>query len=100
MEEEDEDEGGWAISLHAIKGMVDSKIIKVEGKVQKSILMVLIDSGSTHSFIDEGTARKMKWPLASTQPPSVTVANGNRVITNPLAWDFVEKCKEKTTKLT
>ena len=66
--EEEEEEGKGAISLHVIKGMASNKIIKVEGKVQDNTLMVLIDSGSTHSFIDKGTTKRMKWPLASTQP--------------------------------
>ena len=66
--EDKEVEGKGAISLHAIKGMASSKIIKVEGKVQDNTFMVLIDSGSTHSFLNEGTAKRMKWPLANTQP--------------------------------
>ena len=65
---DEEEEGSGAISLHAIKGVANSKIIKVEGKVQDSTLMVLIDSESTHSFIDESTTKKMKCPVASTLP--------------------------------
>ena len=42
--------------------------------------MVLINSGRTHSFINEVTAKKMKYPLSNTQPLSVTVANGEKVI--------------------
>jgi len=86
--EDEEEEGNGAISLLAIKGMAGSKIIKVEGKIQDSTLMVLIDSGSTHSFIDEGTTKRMKWPLASTQPLSVTVANGSKVISKSACLGF------------
>lgn len=60
--------------------MANNKIIKVEGRAHEGTLMVLIDSGSIHSFIDEGTTKKLKYPLANTQPLSVTVANGNKVI--------------------
>ena len=42
--------------------------------------MVLFDSGSTHSFIDEGTTKKMCCELSNTQPLSVTVANGSKVL--------------------
>ena len=85
------EEDNGAISLHAIKGVASSKIIKVEGRVQEGTLMVLIDSGSTHSFIDESTAKKMKYPLASTKPFSVTVANGNRLISKSACLGF---CRE------
>ena len=51
-EEGEEDNG--EISLHALKGLVNNKIIKVEGRVGECKLMILIDSGRTHSFIDDG----------------------------------------------
>ena len=61
-QEEEEDNG--ESSLHALKGLTNSKIIKVEGQVEESKLMILIDNGSTHSFLDEGTAR-FEMPLNS-----------------------------------
>ena len=75
-------EDNGKISLHALNGMTNNKIIKVEGKVKEKGLMILIDSGNTHNFLDEGTARRLKSPLSNTPPLSVTVANGGRVISN------------------
>jgi len=66
MEEED----NGTISLHAIKGVANSKIINVDRRAHEGTLMVLIDSGSTDSFIDKGTTKKLKYPLASTHPLS------------------------------
>ena len=40
------------ISLHALKGYPYNEIIKVEGQTKGKKLMILIDGGSTHSFID------------------------------------------------
>lgn len=82
------EEDNGAISLHAIKGVASSKIIKVEGRAQEGTLMVLIDKGSTHSFIDEGTTKKMKYPLANTQLLSVTMANGEKVISKSACLGF------------
>ena len=86
--EEGEEQDNGPISLHAIKGVASSKIIKVEGKVPEGSLMVLIDNGSTHSFIDEGTAWKMKCELSNTQPLAVTVANGSRVLSKSACLGF------------
>jgi len=61
-----EEEDNEAISWHAIKGVASSKIIKVEGQVSEGTLMVLIDSGSTQSFIDEGTTKKLSCELCNT----------------------------------
>ena len=72
------------ISLLALRGVITSKIIKVEGKAKKSSLMILIDSGSTHSFLGEGITKKLKWCLkwclTGTHPLSVTIANGQKVL--------------------
>ena len=43
-------EEGGEISLHALQGFPSGKIIKVKGSQGKRTLMILIDSGSTHSF--------------------------------------------------
>jgi len=86
VEEEEvsqEEEGGeekMEISLHALRGVVTSKIIKVEGRVSDSSLMILIYSGSTHSFLDEEIAKKLRCHLTGTQPLSVAVANGQKVL--------------------
>ena len=54
--------------------------------------MILIDSGSTHSFLDESMARRLKCPLIPTQPLIVTVANGNKVMSKSacagFCWDI------------
>ena len=54
--------------------------------------MILIDSGSTHSFIDEGTAKKLYCQLAGTLPWSVTVANSQKVLSrsscNGFCWEM------------
>ena len=64
------------ISIYALKGVANNKIIKITGQAKGSNLTILIDSGSTHSFIDENTARRLKCQLMGTPPLSVTVANG------------------------
>jgi len=86
VEEEEvsqKEEGGeekMEISLHALRGMVTSKIIKVEGRVSDSSLMILIDNGSTHSFLDEEVAKKLRCHLIGAQPLSVIVANSHKVL--------------------
>jgi len=59
------DEDNGEITLHALKGVANSKIIKVEWEVQNYKLMVLIDSKSTHSFLDEITTKRLNCKLTS-----------------------------------
>lgn len=86
LEEGDKDNG--EISLHALRGLANNKIIKVEGKVGESKLMILIDNGSTHNFLDESTAKRLKCSLISTQPLSVIVANGSKVMSKSACANF------------
>lgn len=74
------EEDNGEISIHALKGVANNKIIKVEGQVKGCNLMILIDSGSTHSFLDESTTKRLKCQLIGTPPLSVTVANGQRAL--------------------
>ena len=90
------EEDNGEISVHTLRGLMNGKIIKVEGNIGEGKLMILIDSGSTHSFFDKGTARKLKCPLINTQPLKVTVANENKVLSKSAC---VGKCKGKSLKL-
>ena len=54
---ESEEENNGEISLHALKGVTNNKIIKVAGSMKNHGLLILIDSGSTHSFLNEGHLR-------------------------------------------
>lgn len=40
------------ISLHALIGSVNPRTMRVQGRVRNQEVVILIDSGSTHNFID------------------------------------------------
>ena len=42
--------------------------------------MILINSGSAHSFLDEDTALKLQCPMQATLPLAVIVANGSKMV--------------------
>lgn len=42
--------------MHALQGHASGRVLKVRGTMAKRNLVVLIDSGSTYSFLDEETA--------------------------------------------
>lgn len=50
--------------------------------------MILIDSGSTHSFLDETTAMELQCPTLATFPLLLTVANGNKMISRFKCQNF------------
>lgn len=48
-----------AISLHALRGLVNIRTITMEGMARNQKLMVLLNSGSTNSFMGKETAKKL-----------------------------------------
>lgn len=48
------------------------------------MVVVLIDSGSTHNFLDSGVAKKAKLPICAEKNVRVRVANGDHVVSEGL----------------
>ena len=65
------------ISLHALTGWSTARTMRVSAKVGPHELIVLIDSGSTHNFINERIAELLQLPVVPTEPFNVKVANSD-----------------------
>ncbi|XP_052201138.1 uncharacterized protein LOC127807380 [Diospyros lotus] len=87
-EQEDYEDEGGQISFHALKGGSTGRIIQVKGQVGKKRLAVLIDSGSTHSFLNKAIAVDLNCKMTETVPLSVTVANGNKMYSHHKCYNF------------
>jgi predicted aspartyl protease len=68
------------ISLHALMGHTIPQTLRVMGHIQQSPVVVLVDSGSTHNFIQDRVAKKLNLP---TEPAAhefkVLVGNGEEL---------------------
>jgi hypothetical protein len=64
------------ISLYAISGSLSPKTMRLVGKLKNQLVVILIDSGSTHNFIDPAVAKKARLPCITTTLIQVKVANG------------------------
>jgi hypothetical protein len=67
------------ISLHAIVGAPAPKTMRLIGCINNLEVMILIDTGSTHSFLDQNVARKAKLLAHERSMLSAKVANGDFV---------------------
>jgi hypothetical protein len=66
-------------SLHAVVGAPVSSTIQLHVRVGAVDFIVLIDMGSTHSFIGEDAARRAGLPIEPHPRLMATVANGEHV---------------------
>jgi hypothetical protein len=68
-----------AISLSATSGTSAPYIVRLQGICQGQSISILIDSGSTHSFVSDSAAAHLKGASRLLSPVSVKVADGSRV---------------------
>nr|DAD43229.1 TPA_asm: hypothetical protein HUJ06_001459 [Nelumbo nucifera] len=76
------------ISMNAIIGNSHFQTMRVTGYHKKRPLQILIDSSSTHNFVDEQVVKKLGCKVETTKPMVVSVAYGNKVYTSTLCKGF------------
>lgn len=65
------------ISLHALSGLHSSETFRLNGIINHTNLTILIDSGSTHNFLQPRIAQFLRLKPQSTSPLHVLVGNGS-----------------------
>ena len=76
------------ISLNSLNGIPTHNTMRIKGNVLKQLLNILMDSGSTHNFLDLYTTKKLGCKIRSTCPLNVSVAGGSRLISKYMVKDF------------
>ena len=66
------------ISLNAMTGSLSPKTMRIEGFINNQRVLVLVDTGSTHNFMDPIVARRAKLPVGENHL-TVKVANGDNI---------------------
>ncbi|KAL5732392.1 hypothetical protein ACOSQ2_032084 [Xanthoceras sorbifolium] len=67
------------IPLHAMSGTSHPETIRVVGRMKNKDVIVFIDGGSTHNFIDHSTTTKLALPIVSDKTFQVMVGNGEQI---------------------
>ncbi|KAG8375100.1 hypothetical protein BUALT_Bualt10G0065200 [Buddleja alternifolia] len=67
------------ISLNSLSGTTDMNTLRIQGSIKGQDVHILIDSGSTHCFLDENIGHKLWCKLDYTTPMIVSVADGSKM---------------------
>ena len=86
--EEEEQQCMPHISLNALSGVPTHNTMRVKGHVLRQLLHILMDSGSTHNFLDIYTAKRLGCRLRSTCPLQVSVAGGTKLVSQYMVKGF------------
>lgn len=91
------------MSLNVVVGGEGLNTIKLPGLIQKQKIIVLIDSGSTHSFVDPMLVHQLKLPTEAAPNLTVTVANGEKLscdqVCKGLQWEIHGEIFEKDCRM-
>jgi predicted aspartyl protease len=64
------------LSLHALSGKPHHKAIQLRALVQNQALIILVDSGSSHTFLSSSLAYKLQLAATPLAHMTIKVANG------------------------
>ena len=88
------------ISLQAINGVQGFQTMRVTGYVGKKAIQILIDSGSTHNFVDVNLVQRLGCKMEPIHLQSVAVADGSALRCSYMCRQFVGGCRVMTFVLT
>ncbi|OMO52671.1 Retrotransposon gag protein [Corchorus olitorius] len=79
------------ISLNALLGCVGPRTMRIAGKIKNLVVMMLVDSGSTHNFLDTTLAKRLGCTIQTIKGLDVQVANGKTLrcqeVCSQLHWE-------------
>ncbi|GKV19872.1 hypothetical protein SLEP1_g30072 [Rubroshorea leprosula] len=81
------------LSLHALTGELAYQMLKVIRIVGKRSLMILIDFGTTHNFLDSKLAQELGCKLEDVKQFQVSMANDSQLSGSRRVADFTWKMK-------
>jgi predicted aspartyl protease len=68
------------ISLAAITGIAQPQTLKLKGQIKKQNVTILVDTGSTHNFIDVNVAKNLNLFVYPTVDIRVMVADDKNLM--------------------
>nr|AAP54660.2 retrotransposon protein, putative, unclassified [Oryza sativa Japonica Group] len=89
--EQSDDEEDCHISLNALTGAHLPTAILLRALVHSKVLLLLVDYGSSHSFIDYNFAQMLGLPLKPIPSTLVKVANGDCLPCQPYRYSPLQK---------
>jgi hypothetical protein len=75
------------VSLHALASIRTDKTLLLSIMIKGERLLALLDTGSTHNFLNGDTMRRLELPMEGGEHLWVTIANGDHLPCTGMAHD-------------
>lgn len=76
-----------SLSWSANEGTQSKRTIRLQGLMNNQEILILVDSGSSSTFISSATAQKLQFHQEDTVSVQVTVANGSQISSTKIVKD-------------
>lgn len=77
------------VSMHAMAGLHDFRTMRITGAAFGEPIHILIDTVSTHNFLDFECAKRLGCRLEETRPFPVAVADGSIIHSRQMCKEFI-----------
>jgi hypothetical protein len=79
-----------SLSINALSGSLGDGTIRIRARVQNQVMLLLVDSGSSHTFINSNFVERLQCPTTLIPAVDVKIANGEQLqcdqVVPQLAW--------------
>ena len=83
------------MSVHAIVGATRHQTLRIRGNIKKKAIIILIDLGSTHNFLDVMVAKRIGCIIQQDKPLMIVVVDGTKIASSmtckQLTWSMQGK---------
>lgn len=86
----------YHISVHAVAGTESTETIRLRALVGNQVMLLLVDSGSTHTFVNSEFARRAGCQVQDAELVTVRVANGDTLQSNQQVAQLQWWCQGNT----
>jgi hypothetical protein len=87
------------ISLHTMSGRPQHKAIQLKALAKNQVMVILVDSSSSHVFANSGLVDKLQVLVTSTHLVTVMVANGDTIPCSTEVKNFEWWCQGHTFRV-
>jgi hypothetical protein len=84
------------LSLNAISGTENADCIKIRSWVRNKVMLILVDSGSSHSFVSSNFVHMAGLPTVPTNPGTVQLPNGQVLVSEKMVSKLEWWCQGHT----
>lgn len=93
-----QEEKPMELSTCSAEGLTSPRTLKLRRKIGGKEVVVLIDSGASHNYINQKVVKEMRLPIIDTPPYSVSLGDGHKRMARGRCEKIIVHLEEATVE--